>query len=254
MLVLDFDGVLLNSLDDVVLTGYNAATGETLEHLSELPKKYVELLRLNRFHCQPAGDFILLARALLEGKRPLNDRLFSKEEYLSIVEREKASLKGRTKDFFEARQRLIEKDESLWLALNSVYQPLWNEAVKKASKLLLLTNKNSDSVLRSCKHSGLFINPSNIYSGDGGVSKQENLAKILNRFSVKKIEFIDDSIKNLIELEQFAKENLNIQFSAMLANWGFTAETDARDALEKGFQVRELEEFSLYFKESPLSP
>ena len=99
MLVLDFDGVLLNSLDDVVLTGYNAATGETIESLGELPKYYVELLRLNRFHCQPAGDFILLANALLGGTKPSNGSLFSKEEYLSIVEGQKASLKSRTKIF-----------------------------------------------------------------------------------------------------------------------------------------------------------
>jgi FMN phosphatase YigB (HAD superfamily) len=253
MLVLDFDGVLLNSLDDVVLTGYNAATDETMENLSELPKDYVELLRLNRFHCQPAGDFILLARALLDGKRPSNQSLFSKEEYLSIVQGHKASLRGRTKDFFEARQRLIEKDESLWLRLNSVYQPLWEEVTKKASRVVLLTNKNSDSVLRSCKHAGLFLEPNNVYSGDGGVSKQENLVEILGRFTVKQIEFIDDSIKNLTELSKFAKDNLDIKFIGMLANWGFTGPTDAEQALELGFEVRELEEFSLYLKNHSLS-
>jgi len=227
MLILDYDGVLLNSLDDVVLTGYNAATGHTLESLAELPADYLKLLRLNRFHCQPAGDFILLADALINGRRPISGDIFSKEEYLSIIEGQSSSLKERTNKFFLARERLIEKDETLWLALNSRYQPLWKIARGCAENAILLTNKNKDSVLRSCRHANLMLKEENIYSGDGGVKKQENLVKIIDRFSPEKIEFIDDSIKNLIELDDFSRSSLSIEFKPMLASWGFTGPEDA---------------------------
>jgi hypothetical protein len=38
MLILDFDGVLINSIDEVTLTVYNAATGKLVTTLAALPK------------------------------------------------------------------------------------------------------------------------------------------------------------------------------------------------------------------------
>jgi hypothetical protein len=60
MLILDFDGVLINSLDEVALTAYNATTGKLVTSLADLPTALVGLFQRNRYHVQSIGDGILL--------------------------------------------------------------------------------------------------------------------------------------------------------------------------------------------------
>jgi hypothetical protein len=45
MLILDFDGVLINSLDEVALTAYNATTGKLVTSLADLPTALVGLFQ-----------------------------------------------------------------------------------------------------------------------------------------------------------------------------------------------------------------
>ena len=58
MLIFDFDGVLVNSLDEVVLTAYNAATDSLVTSLEQVPADLEQLFKRNRFHVQPIGDAI----------------------------------------------------------------------------------------------------------------------------------------------------------------------------------------------------
>ena len=57
MLIFDFDGVLINSIDEVVLTTYNATTATLHTALTDLPPELVSLFKRNRFHVQPFLDF-----------------------------------------------------------------------------------------------------------------------------------------------------------------------------------------------------
>ena len=50
MLIFDFDGVLINSLDEVVLTSFNAASQTLHTALAEIPFDLVRLFKRNRFH------------------------------------------------------------------------------------------------------------------------------------------------------------------------------------------------------------
>ncbi len=60
MLIFDFDGVLINSLDEVTLTVYNTTTAKRVTSLADLPEALVGLFQRNRYHVQPIGDAILL--------------------------------------------------------------------------------------------------------------------------------------------------------------------------------------------------
>jgi beta-phosphoglucomutase-like phosphatase (HAD superfamily) len=48
MLIFDFDGVLINSLDEVTLTAYNAVTGKQVTSLADLPTALVGLFQHNK--------------------------------------------------------------------------------------------------------------------------------------------------------------------------------------------------------------
>ena len=66
MLIFDFDGVLINSVDEVVLTTYNATSANLHTSLTDLPAELVSLFKCNRFHVQPIGDAILMMQWCLD--------------------------------------------------------------------------------------------------------------------------------------------------------------------------------------------
>jgi hypothetical protein len=101
---------------------------------------------------------------------------------------------------------------------------------------VILTNKNRDATLRLCGHFGLVINAADVYSGDQGASKVENMRQIQKRFENQTSDFIDDSVKNLRDLEN----SLNVRkktIRLMLASWGYTGPRDEKIAREYGYPV-----------------
>lgn len=94
----DFDGVLLDTVDEVAVTAYNTATESFISSLEDAPEGYGELFRINRCRIQHAGEIPLLGawcvehcakqpqRRLLQEEAEVVLRL-SKEERIAQVER-----------------------------------------------------------------------------------------------------------------------------------------------------------------------
>lgn len=237
MILFDFDGVLVDSLNEVALTAYNAATGSLLTSLSEIPGAPAALFKRNRFHVQQIGDAITLMNWCIERPQFDSTRPLSKEEYRTVAFGDTASLNARTNLIYETRKRFIERDENRWLSLHQPYQPLWSELIKRDDRVfVILTNKNHDATLRLCRHFGLDIDANDIYSGDRGTTKVENMQQIQTRFGIEYVSFIDDSVKNLKELDlEFNQEKKML--TLLLADWGYTGPNDARIAQELGYPV-----------------
>lgn len=236
MILFDYDGVLLDSVRESAVTAYSAVSGLTATSLSELPGVAGELFVLNRFHFQPAGDSLLLMEWCLEQTNP--ERVLSSVEYQNLVlNRASRPVKERTAQFFAARKRFVELDHSSWVALNGVYEPLWGELIKwGAEKPTVLTNKNREAVVGLSHHFGLSLQGENIYSGDGGTSKQENLLKIASRFGAPEYLFIDDHLGNLREVGDFAASQ-GVALKTALASWGYLGAEDISDARALGIDV-----------------
>ncbi|UCF89850.1 MAG: hypothetical protein JSW39_16250, partial [Desulfobacterales bacterium] len=87
MLIFDFDGVLLNSIDEVVITAYNSAAGRLLTSLEALPAELVGLFKRNRFHIQPIGDAVVLMHWCLKTYPTAPGKILAPEEYGRIKNR-----------------------------------------------------------------------------------------------------------------------------------------------------------------------
>jgi len=235
MLIFDFDGVLINSLDEVVLTAYNAATDSLFTSMSEVPADLVKVFKNNRFHVQPIGDAVALMDWCIENRHRNRHKILSPEEYRTIAEGAESALGDRTNLIYDFRKRFIEKDPGRWFALHQTYQPLWDELIRhKNLSFAILTNKNHDATLRLCRHFGLNIDAMDIYSGDNGVTKVANMLQIQVRFSGQQFLFIDDSVKNLQELDHHFNRGKKL-LSPALAAWGYIGAEDARMAQESGY-------------------
>jgi FMN phosphatase YigB (HAD superfamily) len=244
MLIFDYDGVLLDSVREVAVTAYNMLQGTITTRLDQLPQHALDLFLRNRFHVQPIGDAPVLMKWCLEADESDSDKLLSPAEYQDIIQRIDEPVAARTTRFFETRNRFISKDLKAWRALNAPVQPLWQIMIEKPNEeLVLLTNKNRDATISLSSHFGLMISDDNIYSGDHGTTKIENMTQIMQRFKRPTYAFIDDSVKNLREIdENFNQEKETI--SLIFAAWGYAGPDDARTAKDFGYQVVTLDEFA----------
>jgi len=244
MLIFDFDGVLMDSVREIAVTAYNMLKGTIITRLNQLPQNALDLFLRNRFHVQPIGDAPVLMKWCLKVGDSDPHKLLSPAEYDEILQQEDEPVAARTTRFFETRNRFKTKDIDAWIALNAPVQPLWRIMIDHPTeKLILLTNKNREATISLSKHFGLNISDKNVYSGDNGTTKIENMTQIMQRFRQPAYAFIDDSVKNLREID----EHFNRQKKAIaliFATWGYTGPDDARMAKDYGYQVVTIEEFS----------
>ena len=103
MLIFDFDGVLINSLDEIVLTAYNAATESLITCLAEVPSDLVQMFKNNRFHVQAIGDAIALMNWCLLNRLTDSQQILTREEYRKIVQGSDIALIDRTNLIYAAR-------------------------------------------------------------------------------------------------------------------------------------------------------
>ena len=244
MLIFDYDGVLLDSVREIAVTAYNMLEGTIATRLNQLPQNALELFLRNRFHVQPIGDAPVLMKWCLEIGESDPDKLLNPAKYDEIIQQVDEPVAARTTRFFETRNLFKAKDLKAWTELNAPVQPLWQIMAEQPTKnLVLLTNKNREATISLSKHFGLIISDDNIYSGDHGTTKIENMTRIMQRFKKPAYAFIDDSVKNLREIdEHFNKEEKTI--SLIFATWGYTGPDDAQAAKDFGYQVVTIDEFS----------
>ncbi|MEJ2102423.1 MAG: HAD family hydrolase [Desulfobacterales bacterium] len=242
MLIFDFDGVLINSLAEVTITVYHTTTGKRVTALADLPPALVKLFQRNRFHVQSIGDAILLMKWCLIHYQNRPETILNPQEYQAIISGAADPATVRTRRIYETRMNFAASDPHQWLALHQPYQPLWAELLqRKKYEFLILTNKNREATLRLCRHFGLNIDAGSVYSGDQGASKVENMGQIQKRFGCPSFEFIDDSIKNLVELDRCFNKDHKI-LALLFASWGYIGPHDEKLAQSKGYPVLKQED------------
>lgn len=233
MLIFDFDGVLLDSLDEVVVTAFNAVTGSAATTHAELPPTFIERFKKNRYHVGPAGDFLALAKWALSGEE-LHELTI--EGFQAVLAGEESSLKTRSVDFFKTRGRFIRQAKEAWLKLQRPVFPLWERLQRIApEKILILTNKNLEAVLELCQYFNLPVPKENIYSGEGGATKSANFLSIHARFPASDFTFLEDSVRNLIEMQKEIPEGITLK--PLLAAWGYLGPADIKLAEEHGISI-----------------
>ncbi len=244
MLIFDYDGVLLDSVREIAVTAYNMLKNTIATRLDQLPQNALELFLRNRFHVQPIGDAPVLMKHCLEIGETDPDKLLTPGEYEEIIKQVAEPVAARTTRFFETRNVFKTKDLKAWTELNAPVQPLWQIMIEKSTaQLVLLTNKNRDATISLSSHFGLTISQDNIYSGDHGTTKIDNMMQIMQRFRQPAYAFIDDSVKNLREIDEHFNRQEKI-ISLIFATWGYTGPDDARTATDFGYQVVTLDEFA----------
>ena len=102
--VLDFDGVIVDSVDEAALTAYNAICDALLIELSKLPQHYLEIFRTNRSIVGPAAEFLPFAKWCAESSQSCLKNCVAKTltraELIQAVAEATESHQHRTERFF----------------------------------------------------------------------------------------------------------------------------------------------------------
>ncbi len=242
MLLFDFDGVLINSIKEACLSGYNAMRKTELTSLADMPENVYELFLKNSLHFHNPYTLCTLISWCSENNIENPDKILSRAEFKAYQDSLDIDPTKINAFFYTIRRKFMESFPTEWANLNEPFTPIWNAVKSKdPGNLIILTAKNGDAVLKLCEYYGLNIPETNIYSGDGNKTKMQNLDSIIKRFQTNKFSFIDDHLKNLNDINgAFNQTEKNIEL--ILCNWGYGDKEDFNKAKDLGFKVLSQEE------------
>lgn len=254
ILVLDFDGVICNSIHESFMTALNTYIQSVPNHHLPL-KKPLEPQTLTAFENTHPDLFRLFSQFLPMGNRA--------EDYfviLLLIDREEAekavhqagfdsyrasippeTLEAFHSRFYQTRNRIRQAYPRKWSEMLQPFPGVVN-AIPTLSRrfvLAIATAKDRTSVDFLLRTHGLskHFRPENILDKDFAKSKRAHLVRFHEEYNVpfQNIYFIDDKILHLVSVR-------DLGVRTYLALWGFNTEREHRVARKEGIPLLRLED------------
>jgi phosphoglycolate phosphatase-like HAD superfamily hydrolase len=212
LLILDFDGVICDSLDECFVSSWRAY--HTLYRNAELPHVAVSLRddfsRLRPF-IRAGEDYVLIQEILHLGKNAEDQTAFD----ALIHEAGPLKMKLFKELFTRARTELFAKDREFWLSLNRIYPHMQGIFAKlpQQTPLAILSTKMPFFIAEILGHAQIRVPQKNIHEckAEEKLSRAEELRA---SGGFPRAVFIDDQI-------DYLKNNTNPCIDVFLASWGY---------------------------------
>ncbi len=214
ILALDFDGVICNSIDECLITSYNAFYKSEINNVSKIPEDIKSFFYTNRHLVRPAGEFYLIHKAYQENFTNIDLMTFNKLK--SKYKRESNLFEKR---FFLMRNYL-KKDDKNWISLHRIYDHVRGFFRSYEKKFFIVTTKDKDSVEILSEYFGFRKKIQDIFSKDISIDKRQLFKKLLSKYDQyllnNKLAFVDDNEFHLAEVQDLP---LELYFAA----WGYSS-------------------------------
>jgi hypothetical protein len=213
ILLLDFDGVLCNGLDEMLIVSYNTFYRTNYRFINQINSSQKFFFYQNRWMVRPAGEYFVLWKAY-ELFKNIDIKTF---HYLKIQFSKEVKLFQY--DFYKKRD-FLQEDLDYWLSLHKTYQNVSEFLKNPENNFFVVTNKDRQSIEILANYFGYFSKIRDIYSKEISVHKKQLILKLLNDYhfdyTSNKFVFIDDNITNLDEVASM-KEGIQTIFTS----WGY---------------------------------
>jgi FMN phosphatase YigB (HAD superfamily) len=240
LLALDFDGVIADSIDECLVTAYNAFTHGTDAYvprmgLSGFSKGEILEFRNLRPLIRRGEDYVFIMLAMSEKKRFLSQQEF--DDFLESNEfrREEYRLL-----FYSERESIQTQNTEQWLKLNTLY-PGMAAFLKSADadKLFIVTTKDLGSVQLILEHNGIKLRSDHMFQADKALRKPAILNDILSKTdaATEQIHFIDDHVDTVIEVK------INSPAHVYCAAWGYNTADQHNILLQHQISAISLDKF-----------
>lgn len=237
VLALDFDGLLVDGLNECLLVSWNGHHGKSLEHfsdegLAQIPSSFIERFRNHRSFAKHLGHFFMPFQndaGFFESQAEFDAAYGTLdpnqiERFVSRV----TEYRGAAREAFRAR----------WLAYHQFYPGLEDMLRAASSPVCIVTAKDSGSVDELLRNAGLRLPEGRIHGECR--DKVRVLKAISESFEVSPddVLFFDDNVLN-------AKEALGAGFRSHWAVWGYHAPEHFAIAEAAGLPAVDLEDLIL---------
>ena len=214
----DFDGVLCDSLDESLLTSYNAYFKEEVKSVAEIAPAMRDFFYTHRYLVRPAGEYYLLFHAFEQG-----ETVVAQDRFLQLKSGLEQEMNDHAERFYACRQR-FKKDLDYWLGLHRLYPECVDFLERRSHRFFIVTNKDKDSVVALARHHGYLHRVVDIYAREMGTDKRMLLQKLIEDRKLNppttRIVFVDDHAGTLGEVRQLPLELYQ-------AAWGYTGRIES---------------------------
>lgn len=222
MFLFDFDGVMIDSTPEIMVSAYNTVTSSIITDQENIPDIFKEKFLRSRAHARNAADMVALAEIILNHPDWLGDL---SQHRLEEFRKTCGSVVKLQKALFDARAVFLKKDPDSWYAHNVPFEPLWSLLRDGHFKnFVIVTNKNRKAVLNLCRRYELEVPAERILSGDAGISKLARILTYLNMEPAERVMYFEDAVGNLEEVVTGLSDRVSI--IPVLVTWGELAEGD----------------------------
>jgi FMN phosphatase YigB (HAD superfamily) len=211
--VLDFDGVICDSVDECLAASFLAAYElQGLAAPAGGPAARRERFARMRVFIRSGEDYLLIHR-LIDAGVEVRDQAGFDGHVRGAGRQEMARFHEL---FYRGRRALIERDRDAWLAMNRIY-PQARAALRAAAgrPLFILSTKRPEYIHEILGHAGIPVPPAQVlYSGED--PKLPLVEKLRVDGGFARAAFVDDQVDHLLG-------NPFPLVSVHLASWGYVA-------------------------------
>ncbi|HTP59463.1 MAG TPA: hypothetical protein VMM82_11130 [Spirochaetia bacterium] len=231
-LVLDFDGVICDSIDECFLSSWTAYYHL---YLGRRPAYMPVSLRRDFSRLRPlvrgGADFMLIQEILDRGGSPARQSEFDALARAAGDEK----LKLFHDLFYKARAQMLEEDRESWLALNRIYPHVESgfSRLPPAAPIYILSTKKPEFIAEILSAKGIRLSRERIlYSGSE--RKLSIVEEVGRAGGFSEATFVDDQIDHLL-CEEAAHPDIARKavprIRTFLASWGYVKDEWLREPL-----------------------
>tara|TARA_B100001750_G_C15456297_1_gene571773 strand:+ start:576 stop:1283 length:708 start_codon:yes stop_codon:yes gene_type:complete len=209
--VFDFDGVLCDSINECMITTYNAYNKTEIFNLDEIPEGFRDFFYQHRSYVKPAKEYFLLCEAFYN-KIDLSYNKFNK------MKKRLSKKMQLFEDHFFNQRKLMQKNQRVWLSYHKMYRHVSTFISELSSKFYIITNKDLYSVKILSNYFRFDDRIKNILSKE--ISNDKKILfkyffdMILYNKDETRIIFVDDNEDNLSRVKNYPIE-------LYFAKWGY---------------------------------
>ena len=218
----DFDGVICDSTNECLITGYNAwldyqNINKFIAADTEVPAGLADYFRSWRGFVRTADQYFAIFKSYAEQSPLRGEADFERRVLLDEPER---SLYA--KKFFAAREKLRNQNLEYWIGLNCSYDGFpddFKKIIAETDVYIVSSGKDKASVLTFLSSLGIDFPAEKIYDNTVARDKLVALKTIaeINNEKLENIIFIDDNINHVMNVKQGGCK-------IFMAGWGYHSE------------------------------
>lgn len=233
VLILDFDGVLCDSVIECMNTAVSCTYNHTLITVSdEYESKFKSLRPYAKY-----GEDYLLIDSIIREKIKIN----SLQDFSQFKKENGRDLKDVSERFYAERLNMQKNNIKKWLESNPLYDGIAYsmDSLKKYYNIFIVTTKDEDSVVKILEFNKVQFERDKIFGREKGKTKKEIIASLQEKYN-SRFYFLEDNLSSLIDVQ-----SLNI--CRILATWGYVNYGVDKNQTLKGIFTLNLEDLHSFF-------